>query len=541
MTFLKMFLAFRKEFKLTRKKGYEYAQRKMKKLHEKRAHQLFDLAVSMGGVLIKLCQYLSTRRDFLPEPYLKILSALQDAVPPVDFSEIRSVIEEEYVGKEFPFAAIEEIPLASASLGQVHKAVLKDSREVVLKILRPSIESVIDIDFAILYYVFHFASNFKFLKDSKDFFKLLDEFIRVTGDELNFEREIYVSKQFRQHMRKFDYLRIPEVYEEYCTKRIIVMEYIKGDKVTNIEAWKARNNDPIVISRRIIEMYAEQFLFMRVIHFDPHPGNILVLDDNNIALLDFGMAGEISESMSKGIKDGLASVVKKDYRKIVSILKDMGFIKKDADVAIFLPVVEYFFEEVFETIKLDRESMQKINLTPVINDLIEILYSQPFQLPVEWAYIGKTVGIVTGIIASLNPDFDIYEEFKPYFELAIKKNREEIAHNAAETIKNLSKDMLALPSNINQYIEKSEKRFLKMHQEQEELAYKIASVSDTFRRGILFCLCFISAGAAYFFYSSADIGAMFVSGGLSVLFFALFLVLKKREKGDILRRHLRRW
>jgi len=160
-------------------------------------------------------------------------------------------------------------------------------------------------------------------------------------------------------------------------------------------------------------------LNLKLIHFDPHPGNILILEDNNIALLDFGMAGEITDEMNKGIKDSLEALAKKDYLKILEMFQRLGFLKKEVDIYMLLPVVEYFFTGVLDTVKLERESLQRIDLSPVIDNLIEIIYTQPFRLPYEWAYIGRTVGTLTGIISSIYPEFNIYKELEPYFNVIL--------------------------------------------------------------------------------------------------------------------------
>jgi len=260
LIFFKIFLDFRKEIKLRKKIGFQASQKKMEKTHRKRADKLYSLAVELGGVHIKMCQFLSTRRDIFPEPYIEKLSVLQDSVPPVDFSVIRSIIEEQYENGDSPFTSIDEKPLASASLGQTHKGILKDGSEVAIKFLKPSIEKIIDIDFAILFFVFKLFSNFKIFKDMSDFTSILEEFIKITGDELNFKREVYISKKFRSALKKYPYVKVPYVYEEYSGDKIIVMEFIDGVKVTDREKWEMKNNSSEILARRIVEIYIEQFL-----------------------------------------------------------------------------------------------------------------------------------------------------------------------------------------------------------------------------------------------------------------------------------------
>ena len=538
--FLRIGLDLRKESILARRKGFDRAQAVMEKRHARRATELYDVAVRMGGVLIKLCQFFSTRQDLLPPQYISKLKGLQDEVPPVPFPEIEKVIHEEYKDFQDIFTTIDPIPLASASLGQIHRAMLKTGDEVILKILKPGITEIVDLDFAILYLIFRLFSNIPFFRKRMDFESLLDEFIRVTGDELNFRREAWIAKRFREAFKNIPYLTIPRVYDEYCTDRIIVLEQIVGDKITAKEKWLPRNNDPIVISRRIIEIYLEQFLFIKLIHFDPHPGNILVLSNNRLALLDFGMTGEITEKMSDGIKRVLSALIRRDHEGIVEILDDLGFFYKDADIYMLLPVIEYFFDEVLSTLKLERRSIMAIDLSPVVDDLVEIIYTHPVRLPVEWAYIGRTVGTIAGIISSLYPDINIYDELKPAFDRLIEENfKEEIAalrKRAEAYLKNL----YILPGKATKFIQRIERGNLKFRFEQGEINKTLTGLKGVIIRGIGFIMALLSSffSVALHLLHHSIPGIVF---GILAAIFLLFSILyrKDMEKEVIKKRMMR--
>jgi predicted unusual protein kinase regulating ubiquinone biosynthesis (AarF/ABC1/UbiB family) len=535
--FFKILLDLKKEMKLRKKKGFEYAKKVMEKTHNKRAWQLYNIAISLGGVLIKMCQFLSTRRDILPEAYVKILSRLQDNVPPVDYEEIHKIIMDEYKD-DFPFKSISEMPLASASLGQVHKAVLKTGEDVVIKILKPEVEKIIDTDSSILYHVFRLFSHVKAFKDFSEFSSVLDEFIRITGDELNFKREIEISKRFKSAFKKFKYVKVPYVYEEFSTKRIIVMEYINGIKITDIDRWKDKNNDPITISRRIIELYFEQLISIRLIHFDPHPGNILVLENNNIALIDYGMSGEITDAMSKSIKDSLIAFARKDYIKLLEMLKELGFMKKETNIYILLPVVEYFFDEVLETVKLEQSSMDKVDLSPVVDDLVEIIYTQPFRLPFEWAYLGRTIGTLVGIISALNSDFKLYDELNPYFEKLIKGNLNDIIENGIKFTKDTLNEAVNLPHKVDSLVNKIERGQLKFHVDFEDVDEKITSLGRTISKGISVALSFFSGIFAYILYIINRPEGTLVFGTISFFSFLYFLFYRKKTRREIIKKTL---
>jgi predicted unusual protein kinase regulating ubiquinone biosynthesis (AarF/ABC1/UbiB family) len=499
--FFKIGLDFRKESALARRMGFERAQARMQKTHEKRAKELYDLAVHMGGVLIKLCQFLSARQDILPAPYIATLKGLQDEVPAKPFSEMEKIIREEYADFQDIFTRIDPVPLASASLGQVHRAVLKNGDEVVLKILKPGITDLIDLDFAILHLTFRFFSDIRFFRERMDFESVLEEFVRVTGDELNFRREVFIAGKFRDAFKNVPYLFIPRMYDEYCTGRIIVMEYVRGDKITDKEKWLSRNNDPVLLSRRLIEIYLEQFLFIKLIHFDPHPGNILVLDDSRLALLDFGMAGEITEKMSDGVKRGLTALLGRDYETVIEVLNDLGFLRKGADTQALLPVVEFFFDKVLSSVKLERGPIMAVDLSPIVNELVEIIYTQPITLPVEWAYVGRTIGTLVGITASLHPEINIYEELKPSFDRLMEENFRQGLNSLLSRAGNYLRDLYVLPDRANRFIRRIERGNLKFKVEQSEINSTLASLKNTVIRGIGLIMSFLSAFSSVAFHA----------------------------------------
>ena len=535
--FFKMFMDFSKEYRLFRKEGYRSAVGKMKGSHEKRARELYAAAVGMGGVLIKLCQYFSARRDVFPDEYIKILSPLQDSVPPLPFEDIEAVIKREYGDYTEYFASIDATPLASASLGQVHRATLYDGREAVLKILKPGIEKTIDTDFAILYFVFRLLSRFKVFREHADFFEILSEFIRVTGDELNFRREVFVAREFRRELARLDYIIVPEIYEEYCTGRIIVMEYHRGDRINKIDSWIGRNNDPEVIARRVVELYVEQFLSMQFIHFDPHPGNILIASDNRIVLVDYGMAGEISDRMRKGLADFLEALVKKDARTMVDTLFALGFIRKNVNRYALLPVVDYFIDVLLDTLKFERESYYKIDFSPIRDELVEIIYTQPFNIPIEWAYIGKTLSGIAGLIAQLKPDFNLYGELKPHAERLIEAG---LAGRAARLFAQAKTGLAraaAMPERISGFMDNLEMGYFKMKVDYTEITEKIDEVKGFVIRLISFIVWFTCGISAFVFYGTGRLDAFLLFIALGTVAFLFFIVYRKKSIKDRIRKY----
>lgn len=277
------------------------------------------------------------------------------------------------------------------------------------------------------------------------------------------------------------------------------------------------------MAQRVIEVYAEQLLIKGIVHYDPHPGNILVTDDSNLVLLDFGMSGIISTRMKTSVRDALEAFIKKDYRRIIDIIDDLGFIRKGVNKYSLLPVTEFFFDKVLEAMKLDRESVQTVDFSPVRDELVNLIYSHPFVLPTDWAYIGKTISSLMWLIAMLNPDFRIYEELAPYAERMLRKNYHEIASRAADNVKENIGILLSLPGRINNIVDSLERGYYRIKIDYGDIYDKI----DEFKVFLVkFAGYFFSAVGcigAYIFYSydKSDI-ALALLGGSFLAAFAAF-------------------
>ena len=538
LVFLRIFLNFRKELALTRRLGYRATQQKMAAAHTKRAKELYDIAVESGGVFIKLCQFFSSRRDIFPEPYITILSPLQDQVPPVNFAELEPVLQKTFGDYQSVFRVVDPAPLASASLGQTHRAELNDGSQVVIKILKPDVQQTIDIDFAILFHVFKLLSHFKAVREKVDLLELLDEFVKVTGDELNFLREIHVLKKLKKGLAKFDFLYIPKVHEELCSRDIIVMEYCSGDKILDITKWQQRNNDPIVLAQRLVEIYMAQFLELDWIHFDPHPGNILVTSNNNFVLLDFGMSGQISAQTRKGIRRGLRAIVRKDYMELVDSFDELGFIRKNYNRYKLLPLLEYFFNEVYTTVRLEREALQSVDLSPVVDEMVELLYRQPVILPVEWAYLGRAIGTLSGIVATLNPNFRIADAFEPYLKQIVSMSAGEIFEESTSYAKNYGMRLINLPLRLSNVVEKVEQGNLRFKIELDEIDDRITELKSLFLTTTCTICTILCFGAGFTLYSIDQPDPAYLFGAIGLTSMLLGLVMRRKRQKEYIRTEL---
>jgi predicted unusual protein kinase regulating ubiquinone biosynthesis (AarF/ABC1/UbiB family) len=276
----------------------------------------------------------------------------------------------------------------------------------------------------------------------------------------------------------------------------------------------------------------EQMLVMRLIHFDPHPGNILVTTGSRIVLLDFGMSGEITEHMQKGMLEGIQSFLLKDARAFIDMLDDQGFIRKGVNKYSLMPFIEFMLEEVFQYIRLDRESIHTVDFSPIVKDIAKIIYTEPFVIPVHWAYIGKTVGVLAGIISALSPKFKLYEGLRPHMEKVLKENASGTLRKTIEEAQENLKRLLRLPLRASSFMENLEKGYYKIQVDYSEIHEKIDEVKQFIIRLISFLIFSISGFGSYlsFKFSHLDIAYIFFGTSVISLAVAIFYRMKNQQE-----------
>lgn len=538
---------FRKEQILVRKKGYAYAQKKMNHIHKKRAKTIYDTAVSLEGAMIKVCQYASARPEVFPKPYVDILSALQDDVPPMPFEAIEEVLLTHYGNSSRYFQSIDRCPIASASLAQIHKGKLHNGDEVVLKVLKPGIEDIIDTDSAIFFYVVKLISRIGLLRKRNDIIEaisgFMDDFFVTTGNELDFRREAYISNQFRKHLKKYEYIHIPYVYPEYSSENIIVMEYINGDKISDISSWEHRNNSPKIISRRLIDIYFYQFFFSHLVHYDPHPGNILVTENSCFALLDFGMSGHITKDMKRGVLTILiAFFITKDFRRIVDTVDDLGFFRRGFDKYSLLPVIEFVYKTFMDLPDISRETIYGIDYSPIRENILDIAVEKAFNLPPNYVYIGKAASTIFGVVVKLNPEFDLIEEGKHAIYRMIKNNFPQFLSEASEILFDVSSENLfsfiRLPKKVDSFIDHQAQKDTKNRFNHEAIYKEINNLKVYIVRFTFFILSIFFAAGAYLLKIKGDDKAGIVFMVLSACFVLISIFFRKLTLKDKIREEM---
>ena len=375
-------------------------------------------AIKLGVLMIKLGQFLSARADILPEQALAALASLQDEVPPEPFTHVVTVIEGE-LGQpvEKIFSLLERKATAAASLGQVHKATLaSNGAQVAVKVQRPNIDQLVRMDLSTLKFVIWVINRFVDTSEFIDLMGVYREFKRTVYEEIDYLTEANNAKGFREMFADDPTIYIPCIYEEYSSRRVLVLEWIEGIKINDYPALEAAGIDRLEVANRTVQAYFHQFFEAAFFHADPHPGNIFVKPGTSdtgpiIAFVDFGMVGTLSKTMKKAMKDLFLSFVLRDSHALVAALSRLGFIGQDANMLALERGVALMMEQYYG---MTLGEARDLDIPDVANDVTNLLYGQPFQIPAQFAFTGRAIGTLVGVATGLAPSFNFVEVATPY-------------------------------------------------------------------------------------------------------------------------------
>jgi predicted unusual protein kinase regulating ubiquinone biosynthesis (AarF/ABC1/UbiB family) len=376
---------------------------------ERQGAWLKENLIALGPTFIKIGQALGTRADLLPLAYVKELSTLQDQVPAFPTAEAFARIEEE-LGRKVSeaYAEIDAEPIAAASLGQVYRARLHTGEEVAVKVQRPALRETIGFDIAVLARITRFLSRFPSVSENADWEGMLREFRMTVFEEMDYAREASNAERFRRNFSEWRAVRVPKIYPTHTTKRVLTMEFMRGTKVTDIEALRARRISPVKVNRLLVRAYLKQLLEDGFFHADPHPGNLLVLDTGHLAFFDFGMVGRITPELQSRMIDSFFHVVGRDIEGLAQDLINLNFLKPGVETERVRPVVEGLFQH-YLNLKLGE-----INFKELTYDLAEVMYEYPFRLPSNFTYIIRALMTLEGIGIVTDPGFSFFDTAKPY-------------------------------------------------------------------------------------------------------------------------------
>ena len=377
---------------------------------EKQAAWLRENLITLGPTFIKIGQALGTRGDLLPLAYIKELTTLQDQVPAFSTAEAFARIEAE-LGRRLheAYAEIDAEPIAAASLGQVYRAKLHGGQEVAVKVQRPNLHETISFDIAVLYKLVTLTNRFfPRANENADWEGMLREFHITIFEEMDYAKEGRNADRFRQSFREWRVIRVPKIYWSHTTSRVLTMDFIRGTKVTDLEALRARKISPVKVNRLLVRTYLKQLLEDGFFHADPHPGNLLVMDSGHLAFFDFGMVGRITPRLQSQMIDAFFHVVSRDVQGLGQDILNLNFLKPGVDPETVRPVVEGLFKHYLNL------RLGEVNFKELTYDLAEVMYEYPFRLPANFTYIMRALMTLEGIGIVTDPGFSFFETAKPF-------------------------------------------------------------------------------------------------------------------------------
>jgi len=396
------------------------------------------LAVQMGGVMIKVGQFLSARVDMLPVEVTDELSDLQDQVPSEDFKHIRRLTEEE-LGEslESAFVEFEEEPLASASLGQVHRAVLRpkdvlrveetEIRQVVVKVQRANIDKIIDVDLSAFRIVTGWLQRYKPIRKRVDLPALMEEFSTILGQEIDYLNEGQNAERFWEIYQERPGIKIPRVIWGKTTRRVLTLEDVYAIKITNYQEISKAGVDLADVSHRLFSCYMEQIFDKSFFHADPHPGNLFVIpadqspnDGWQLAFVDFGMVGLVPESARAGLREAVIAVGTRDASRMVKAYQKLEILLPGADLELLEKAETKVFERFWGKTMAELRDIDHREFMEFGEEFRDLMYDMPFQIPQDLLLLGRAVAILSGMCTGLDPGFNVWENLRPYAEELVK-------------------------------------------------------------------------------------------------------------------------
>lgn len=451
-------------------------------------------AEELGPTFIKLAQVLSNRPDIIPEGLVKEFEKLQDRVPPVPFPQAKEIIERE-TGRKLHelFEEFNEKPMASASIGQVYKAKLRTGEEVVVKVQRPNVADIIEQDLSIINEAVRRMDRYMKKQGVLNGEEVVKVFERAITKELDYLNEARNIDRFRTTYRHRTDFYVPKAYREYSTGKVLVMEFARGCKITDVDQLRAWNISPARIVEKGMDIYLSQIFEYGYFHGDPHPGNVLVNPDGKIILLDFGMVGQLMKKDKYAFAGIFIAMSRFDAREMANQLRKLAVEDNITDMRQFVYDLNDLIED-YAHLDVSESSIQD-----VIERLQKIMYDYHITVPGGVFLIFRAFAILEGIGKKLHPNFKTYEFIRPYGQKLItdQLKPENLASEASQRFSNLTSFLNSFPVEVRGILQQISKG--KLHSEVELQGYGYAlkkwdSVST--RQSLVNIICALIIGSS---------------------------------------------
>lgn len=405
------------------------------------------LLEELGTTFIKLGQIASTRRDLLPEKVISELEKLQDHVPPFPFSEVNQIVEEELGGSiETIFAEFQETPVASASMGQVHFALLYSGEKVAVKVQRPNIQSIIETDLEILVDLAQLMDSQLEWAKQYQITEIIDEFSKSLREELDFNMEGRNGEKIAREFKEDSSVYIPKIYWEYTTKRVLTMDFVEGIKINDLEKMDEKGYDRKTVAEKFSRCLIQQIFVEGFFHGDPHPGNVIILPNEVICLIDFGMVGRLSPEMKYQFVSLIISLKSGDTDGIIKTLHQMGLFPEEVNHTLLRFDVEMIRDKYYDV------PLEQLHIGDAINDLFNIAHKYHIRIPAELTILGKSLMTLEGIVEYLDPECNLMKLTGPFAEELLKEryHPKKVMKTTWGQIKEITEILTGLPKNLRE-------------------------------------------------------------------------------------------
>ncbi len=507
-------------------------QRTRSRRYKKVASQFRAMAIRMGGVMIKVGQFLSARLDVLPVEITEELSGLQDEVPAEDFESIRKLAEAELGAPiEEKFERFESGPLAAASLGQVHHARLRTDapeaeqfRDVVVKIQRPFIDQLIDVDFSALRRVGGWLMRYEPIRKHVDVRALIEELEITVHREIEYLSEGKNAETFSANFQEQKHIHVPRVVWSRTTQRVLTLEDVFAIKITNYDEITAAGIDRAEVAEVLSDTYLKQIFEDGFFHADPHPGNLFVTpipaaDGKEatwqLTFVDFGMVGTIPEELRDGLREVLIGIGTRNPARVVEAYQTIGVILPGADLKLLEQAEAQLFDRFWGMSMSELRNVRQREMSQFGMQFRELMYEMPFQLPHNLLLLGRTLGILSGMCTGLDPNFNVWSQMAPYAQRLIAEEGISNWETWLDELGNLFKELLALPSQTSRVLARVERGDLNVNTPQvSRQIYHLESAVNRLTGGIVFA-AFLFGGVLL--YRSGDVALGYLFWVLSIL------------------------
>lgn len=401
----------------------------------------------LGPTFVKIGQVASTRYDVLPADIISELENLQDQAPPFSYETVQRIIEDE-LGHPIAdlFKEFNGDPLAAASIGQVHYAVLKTGEPVAIKIQRPNMKGTIETDLEILQDLALLAEQRLDWAAHYQIRDIVDELAKSLLEELDYSIEGRNSEKIANQFKNDSGIVIPKVYWEYTTKKVLTMEYVEGIKLNEAEKLKEAGNNPRELAKNVVNSILKQILVEGYFHGDPHPGNVLALPGDDIVFLDFGMVGRLSSEMKNNLASLVIALMRKKTDDVVKSIMHMGIVPEDIDVMSLRSDVDRLYEKYYDV------ALSTTSLAQVIGDLFAVAYRHHIRIPSDLTLLGKTLLTMEGMVVKLDPEISILKVAEPFGKRLLMERYEpkKVAGNVWDQLVEMGGFVNDLPKTLNE-------------------------------------------------------------------------------------------